>query len=144
MAVEIKNKKASYQYFLEDTFTAGIQLQGVEVKSIRNGKASIGEAYCRLQGDELFVFNMYIAEYENRGYEESEPRRPRKLLLNRTEINKIVKKLKNVGYTIVPTKMYVTDAGWVKLDIALAKGKKQRDKREDLKQKDIKRDMERE
>lgn len=143
MAVEIKNKKAYYQYELTESFTAGIQLYGTEIKSIRGGKASIGEAYCRLVKNELFVFNMYIAEYENKGYATHEERRQRKLLLERVELKKITRKMKDVGLTIVPTLVFVNENGWAKMNISIAKGKKLRDKRDDLKQKDIKRDIDR-
>lgn len=143
MSVEIKNKKANYLYTLMDSFTAGIQLQGSEIKSIRNSKASIVEGYCKYVDDELFIFNMYIAEYENAGHYNHEPKRPRKLLMQRTELNKLRRKMKDVGLTIVPTLLYINEAGWAKLDISLAKGKKLHDKREDLKQKDQKRDMDR-
>lgn len=143
MSVEIKNKKARYQYELTERFTAGIMLSGTEIKSIRGGKASIGEAYCKFVGNELFVFNMYIAEYENAGYTTHEERRQRKLLLQKTELKKIRRKMKDVGLTIVPTLVFINDNGWAKMDIAIAKGKKMRDKREDLKQKDVKRDIDR-
>ena len=143
MAVEIKNKKAYYQYELTESFTAGIHLYGTEIKSIRGGKASIGEAYCRLVKNELFVFNMYIAEYENKGYATHEERRQRKLLLERVELKKITRKMKDVGLTIVPTLVFVNENGWAKMNISIAKGKKLRDKRDDLKQKDIKRDIDR-
>lgn len=143
MGVEIKNKKANFQYFLGDEFTAGIKLTGTEIKSIRNNKASIIEAYCRFQKDELMVFNMYIAEYDNGGYSNHEPRRPRKLLLNRSELNKLKKEMKNVGQTIVPTLLFIADSGYAKLKIAVAKGKKMHDKRDDLKQKDLKRQIDR-
>ena len=143
VSVEIKNKKASYQYFLEDSFTAGILLRGSEIKSIRAGKASIQEAYCKIQGNELFIFNMYIAEYQNAGFFDHETRRVKKLLLNRTELNKIIKKSKDVGFTIVPTRLFINDKGWAKLEFALAKGKKLYDKREDIKSKAIKRDLDR-
>jgi SsrA-binding protein len=143
MAVEIKNKKAYYQYELTESFTAGIQLYGTEIKSIRGGKASIGEAYCRLVKNELFVFNMYIAEYENKGYATHEERRQRKLLLERVELKKITRKMKDVGLTIVPTLVFVNENGWAKMNISIAKGKKLHDKRDNLKQKDIKRDIDR-
>ncbi|MFT4679584.1 MAG: SsrA-binding protein [Flavobacteriales bacterium] len=143
MSVEIKNKKASYQYFLEDSFTAGILLKGSEIKSIRAGKASIQEAYCKIQGNELFMMNMYIAEYQNAGFFDHETRRVKKLLLSRTELNKIIKKSKDVGFTIVPTRLFINEKGWAKLDFALAKGKKLYDKREDIKSKEIKRDLDR-
>ncbi len=138
-AVEIKNKKAAYSYFLTDSYTAGIQLMGSEIKSIRASKASITEAYCRFQGDELFVFNLYIAEYANAGYVAHDPRRPRKLLLQRTELKKLQKKMKDVGVTIIPTKLYIASSGYAKLDISIARGKKLHDKRDSLKDKDLER-----
>lgn len=143
MAVDIKNKKASYTYFLTDEFTAGIQLVGSEIKSIRHGKASIGEAYCRFMKGEFFVFNMYIAEYPNAGYTTHEVRRPRKLLLQRTEIKKLERRLKDVGVTVVPTRMFVSASGYAKLEVAVAKGKKLHDKRASLKDKDQARDLDR-
>ena len=143
MGVEIKNKKAIFLYHLLDEFTAGIMLKGTEIKSIRKGKASIVEAYCKFEGNDLFVYNMNIAEYENAGWTQHNPKRPRKLLLNQTELNKLKKKLKDVGLTIIPTLLYINDKGLAKLDIAVAKGKKLYDKREDLKQKSQKRDIDR-
>jgi SsrA-binding protein len=143
MAVEIKNKKAYYQYELTESFTAGLQLYGTEIKSIRGGKASIGEAYCRMVKNELWVFNMYIAEYENKGYSTHEERRQRKLLLEKVELKKITRKMKDVGLTIVPTLVFVNKNGWAKMNISIAKGKKLHDKRDNLKQKDIKRDIDR-
>ena len=101
MSLEIKNKKASFTYFLEDEFTAGIQLNGCEIKSIRNGKASIAEAYCKMEKGEMWVINMHVEIYPNGGYTQQNPRRARKLLLTKTEIKKLDKKLKNVGITIV-------------------------------------------
>lgn len=144
MAVDIHNKKASYTYFLTDEFTAGIQLVGSEIKSIRQGKASIGEAYCRFVKEEFFVFNLYIAEYPNAGYTPHEVRRPRKLLLNKTELKKLERRLKDVGVTVVPTRMYIAPSGYAKLTISVAKGKKLHDKRASLKDKDQARDMDRE
>jgi len=143
MSTEIKNKKASFEYHFIDRFVAGIQLTGTEVKSIRNGKASIMEAYCRFQGEELFVVNMYIAEYDNRGYSNHLPRRDRKLLLNRTELSKLKRKIKDVGLTIIPTSLFFSEKGLAKLEIQLAKGKKVHDKRDDLKTKDLKRESDR-
>ena len=144
MAVEIKNKKASFEYFLTEDFTAGISLVGSEIKSIRRGKASISEAYCRFHNDEFYIFNMYIAEYENAGYSgHSDPRRPRKLLLKKTELKKLEKRLKDVGVTVVPTLCFIAPSGYAKLNISVAKGKKLHDKRETLKNKDIARDLER-
>jgi SsrA-binding protein len=143
MAVNIKNKKASFEYELLDKYTAGVQLSGTEIKSIRNGKASIAEGFCVIENDEIWVRNMHVAEYEEGSYNNHEPKRDRKLLLNRQEINKLKKKLKDVGLTIVPLRLYITPKGWAKLDIALAKGKKLYDKREDLKAKDTKRQLDR-
>lgn len=143
MSVEIKNKKASFTYFLEDEFTAGIQLNGCEIKSIRNGKASITEAYCKMEKGEMWVINMYVAEYANAGYMEQKPRRPRKLLLTKTEIKKLDKKLKNVGVTLVPTLLFIAKSGYAKLKFSIAKGKKIHDKRASIKERDVARDLDR-
>jgi SsrA-binding protein len=126
-----------------DTYVAGIQLTGTEIKSIRNNKASIVEAYCVVQKGEVFIRNMYIQEYENRGFVNHEARRDRKLLLNQTEINKIERKIKTKGFALVPYKLFLNDKGWAKLEISLAQGKKLYDKREDLKDKDAKREIDR-
>jgi SsrA-binding protein len=142
-AVNIKNKKAKFDFEFLESFTAGIQLRGTEIKSIRNNKASIVEAYCVVVKDEVYVRNMYIAPYDNAGFVSHEERRDRKLLLNRIEINKIQKKLKNQGLTLIPYVLFISDKGYAKLDIKLAKGKKTHDKREDLKEKDAKREMDR-
>lgn len=141
--INIKNKKARFEYHLEDEFIAGIQLTGTEIKSIREGKASILEAYCVFERNEVWIRNMHIAAYANGSYYNHKPRGDRKLLLNRKEINKIEKFLKVKGQTIVPLKMFISEKGWAKLIIALAKGKKLHDKRQDLKEKDDKRDMDR-
>ena len=141
--VEIKNKKAKYEYEFIETFTAGIQLFGTEIKSIRNNKASISEAYAVMVKNELFIRNMYIADYENGGHFNHESKRDRKLLLNKLELSKINKKIKNKGLTIVPTRLFISSNGWAKMNIAVAKGKKIYDKREDLKTKDIKREIDR-
>ena len=141
MSVEIKNKKASYTYFLTDDFTAGLVLSGSEIKSIRGGKASITESYCRFDQGELWVHNMYVAEYPNAGYMPQDPRRKRKLLLQRTELKKLEKKVKDVGVTLVPTLLFVASSGYAKLKFSVAKGKKLHDKRQSLKDKDISRDI---
>ncbi len=141
--IEIKNKKAKFEYEFIETFTAGIELFGTEIKSIRNQKASIVESYGIMIKDELFVRNMYIAEYDNATHFNHESKRDRKLLLNKNELSKIKKKLKNQGLTIVPTKLFVSNKGWAKLNIALAKGKKIHDKRQDMKTKDAKREIDR-
>jgi SsrA-binding protein len=141
--VNIKNKKASFEYFLLEKFTAGIQLTGTEIKSIRESKASIAEAYCLFVNNELFIRNMHISEYTYGTYNNHEPRRDRKLLLTKRELKKLNNRLKEQGTTIVPTLMYINDKGFAKLEIALAKGKKQYDKRETIKGKDIQREMDR-
>ena len=141
MAVNIKNKKASYTYCLTDEFTAGLVLSGSEIKSIRAGKASITESYCRFDKGELWVHNMYVAEYPNAGYMPQDPRRKRKLLLQRTELKKLEKKVKDVGVTLVPTLIFVATSGYAKLKFSVAKGKKLHDKRQSLKDKDISRDI---
>ena len=141
--VEIKNKKAKYEYEFIETFTAGIQLFGTEIKSVRNNKASIAEAYAVMVKNELFIRNMYIADYENGGHFNHESKRDRKLLLNKLELSKINKKIKNKGLTIIPTRLFISNNGWAKISIAVAKGKKIYDKREDLKTKDIKREIDR-
>ena len=140
---DIKNKRASFEYEFLDDFTAGIVLTGTEIKSIRNGKASITEAFCVLKKGELLIRNMYIAEYDAGSYNNHDPKRDRKLLLNRTELKKLERKLKDKGLTVVASKLFITEKGLAKLRIHLAKGKKLHDKRQDLKTKDTKRDMER-
>ncbi len=141
--IEIKNKKSRYLYEFLDDFTAGIVLTGTEIKSIRGGKGSIIEAYCVISGGECFLRNMYIPEYENGSYFNHSPRRDRKLLLNRTELRKLEKKLKDKGLTIVPSKLFINEKNLAKINIHLARGKKIHDKREDLKTKDVKRDLDR-
>ena len=141
--IEIKNKKAKYEYEFIETFTAGLVLTGTEIKSIRQGKASIMEGYCRVMNHELYVLNMHISEYDKGGFVNHQPTRQRKLLLQKKEIKKIEKKLKDVGLTVVPTRLFISDSGFAKLNIALAKGKKLYDKRESLKQQDTKRHIDR-
>ncbi len=139
--VKIKNKRARYEYSFIDTFTAGIQLMGTEIKSIRLGKASIAESYCVIDKGEIFVRNMSIEEYGNGGFVNHSPRRDRKLLLNRSEINKIERKLKTTGYALICTLMFIDKNGRAKLNIALAEGKKLHDKRNSIKERDDKREM---
>ena len=141
--INIKNKKASFEFEFIDTYTAGIQLTGTEIKSIRNSKASIGEAYCVFINNELFVKNMHVAEYEDGGYNNHEPRRLRKLLLNKQELAKLQRKLKDKGLTVIPTRLFISKGGYAKLNIALAKGKKLHDKRESIKERDNKRNLDR-
>jgi len=139
--VSIKNRKATFEYSILAEFSAGIQLTGTEIKSIRAGKANIGEAYCAMVKTELFVRNMYIEEYAQGNIYNHEPKRDRKLLLKRSELNKLQTKLKDKGLTVIPLHLYINEKGLAKLEIALAKGKKLYDKRESLKEKDVKRDM---
>ncbi len=141
--INIANKKAKFEYHLMDQFTAGIQLSGTEIKSIRNNKASIAEAYCVVSDGEVFIRNMQIQAYENSSFYNHKLKRDRKLLLNRKEIDKLEKFMKDKGNTIVPLKMFISDKGWAKVVIATAKGKKLYDKRNDLKDKDDKRAMDR-
>ncbi len=121
--------------------TAGIQLTGTEIKSVRAGKANITDAYCAFVKDELFVRNMHIDEYEQGNIYNHVPKRDRKLLLQRSELSKLKGKMKDKGFTIVPLQMFLSESGFAKLDIALAKGKKLYDKRESMKDKDVKRDL---
>lgn len=141
--LNIKNKKASYLYEFLDTFTAGIVLSGTEIKSIRNSKASINEAYCAFEGDNLVIRNMYIAPYDHATHFNHEERKDRQLLLNRQELDKLQKKLKVEGITIIPTRLFLSKKGWAKLNIALCKGKNVHDKRQSIKAKDAKRDLDR-
>lgn len=124
-------------------FTAGMQLLGTEIKSIRQGKASIAEAYCYLKDGEMWVKNMNIAEYDFGNINNHEPYRERKLLLSKLELKKIERKMKDQGITLVPLKVFINSSGWAKMDIALAKGKKTHDKRHSIKERDVKRDLDR-
>lgn len=142
--INIKNRKASYEYQFIDKYVAGIMLLGTEIKSIRNNQANLSDAHCVFVDNELFVRNLHIAEYSNGGINNHEPKRNRKLLLNRQELNKMLGKVKEKGNTIVPIRLFINEKGKAKLEIALAKGKKIYDKRESIKAKDLKRDMDRE
>ncbi|KJF42760.1 MULTISPECIES: SsrA-binding protein SmpB [Draconibacterium] len=141
--ISIKNRKASFNYELIERFVAGLKLVGTEIKSIRNGKVNLTDAYCTLIRGEMYVINLHIAEYELGTVNNHIAKRDRKLLLNKKEIEKLDKKVKESGLTIVPTKLFVNDRGLAKLEIALARGKKTYDKRETLKSKDAKRDIDR-
>ena len=141
--INIKNKKASYQYVLLDKYTAGIQLYGTEIKSIRTGKASLTDSHCFFINNELFARGIHISEYEWGSYNNHDPKRDRKLLLNRRELKKLKKKTSEKGLTIIITRLFINENGLAKLEISLAKGKRAYDKREDIKRKDLKRDMER-
>jgi SsrA-binding protein len=139
--IVIKNKRASFDYEFLETFVAGVALTGTEIKSIRLGKASLVDTYCLVINKELWVKNMYVAEYTYGSYNNHNVRRDRKLLLNRKEINRIEKFSKDTGFTVIPTKLFINEKGLCKLVIAVAKGKKKYDKRQSLKEKDDKRDM---
>ncbi len=142
-SINIRNKRASHEYFLIQEVTAGIQLTGTEIKSIRDGTASIADAYCTFTGTELFVRNMHIAEYSFGTHYNHEPKRDRKLLLTKRELKKLAVKVKERGFTIIPVLLFINNNGLAKLTIALARGKHAYDKRETLKQKDHMREMER-
>ncbi len=141
--IKIKNRKARFEYEILDTFTAGIVLRGTEIKAIREGKASIAESFCEFANGELFVINMTIQEYSHATHFNHAPKSERKLLLNRNELRKLEKEVKNTGLTIVPLLLFTNDKGLAKLKIALARGKKHFDKRETLKDRDNKRELSR-
>ena len=141
--VNIRNKKASFEFFFVDTFTAGIVLTGTEIKSIRQGKASLVDSYCYIHQGETWVKGMNMSPYFFGSYNNHEAKRDRKLLLNRREINKLQEATKQVGFTIVPILVFIDDHGRAKVDIALAKGKKAFDKRQTMKEKEDRREMDR-
>lgn len=141
--VNIKNKRASFDYLLMDKFTAGIMLTGTEIKSIRAGKASLVDTFCFIHNGEVWVKNMYVAEYSYGSYNNHTARRDRKLLLNRREIQKMQQATKTPGFTIVPTLLFIDENGRAKLDVYLCRGKKEYDKRETLKEKQDRREMDR-
>jgi SsrA-binding protein len=143
MEVIATNRSAKFEYAFLDEFTAGMQLQGTEIKSIRNKDVSINEAYCQLVNDELWVINLHIGPYEQGSYNNHAPKRERKLLLNKREIKKLINKMKDKGLTIIPTRLFISDNGFAKLNIALGKGKKMHDKRDSIKDSDVKREMDR-
>lgn len=142
-SVEIKNRKAAFQYEILEEFTAGIKLVGTEIKSIREGKAQISESFCEFQNGELFVINMHIQEYSHAYHFNHKPKSERKLLLKKHELKKLERKVLHTGLTIIPLRLFINERGWAKLDIALCKGKKLYDKRESLRKKDDKRRMDR-
>lgn len=141
--IRIKNKRASFEYFLVEQLTAGIVLTGTEIKSIREGKASLADSYCSFINNELFVRGMHITEYTYGTYNNHDPKRDRKLLLTARELKKLHTKVKEKGFTIVPVVLFTNEKGLAKLEIALARGKHYFDKRESLKEKDSKRELER-
>lgn len=141
--IHIVNKKATFEFEILERFTAGIMLTGTEIKSVRQGKVNMSDAFCSFTAGELYVRNMHISEYELGTVYNHEPKRPRKLLLRKQELKKLNTKVKEKGFTIIPLKMYFSDTGYAKIEIGLARGKKLYDKRESLKEKDTKREMNR-
>ena len=141
--ITIKNKRASFDYELLETFTAGIALTGTEIKSIRLGKASLVDTFAIVERGEVWVKNMYVAEYAFGTYNNHAPRRDRKLLLNRKEIRRLQTATKDRGFTIVPTRLYINERGLAKLALAIARGKKEYDKRQSIRERDDRREMDR-
>jgi SsrA-binding protein len=142
--INIRNKRASFEYQFLDTFIAGIMLTGTEIKSVRQGKVNLQDGYCIFLDEQLFVKQMHISTYSEGTHYNHDPLRDRKLLLQKRELTKLNSRLQDQGLTIVPVRLFINERGFAKLEIALAKGKKLYDKREDIKTKDVKREMERE
>jgi len=141
--VEIKNRSAWHEYFIDTTYEAGVALLGTEVKSIRAGKVSFNDSYCLIHKGEIWVKSLHIAEYSHGNLNNHDPLRDRKLLLQKREIKKIEAKMKEKGYTIIPLRLYFNDKNLIKMEIGLARGKKLHDKRDTIKQKDVEREMKR-
>ncbi|SMD43938.1 SsrA-binding protein [Aquiflexum balticum DSM 16537] len=141
--INIRNKKASHEFEFVDTFVAGLMLTGTEIKSIREGKVSLTEAYCYFRRGELFIKQMHIAPYSMAASYNHDAVRERKLLLNKKELDKLETKFSEKGLSIIPVRIFINDKGLAKIEIALAKGKKLHDKRQDIKEKDVKRELDR-
>ncbi|SHM43366.1 SsrA-binding protein [Cyclobacterium lianum] len=141
--INIRNKKASFEFEFLDKYKAGIVLRGTEIKSIREGKVSLTEAYCYFRGEELFIKQMHIAPYSLASHFNHDPVRERKLLLQKQELRKLQNKFSEKGLSIVPVRIFINDRGLAKMEVALAKGKKTHDKRQSIKEKDAKRDLQR-
>lgn len=141
--IEIVNRKARYEYSFVQEFEAGIQLAGTEVKAIKSGNANLNDAYCMVRNGEVFILSMYVAEYEFGNIHNHTTRRDRKLLLRKAEINKIERRMREKGMSLIPYKIYISDRGFVKLQIALAEGKKAFDKRDAIKQRENKIELDR-
>lgn len=139
--INIRNRRANFEYEFSDKFICGIQLMGTEIKSIRDSKVSINEAYCFVKDNEVFIKNMDIAIYEAGSYNNHEPKRDRKLLLNKIEIKKIVKKMKDKGLTLIPLYLFINEKGYAKIEIGIGKGKKLHDKRDTIKDRDNKKNL---
>ena len=139
--INIKNRKAEFEYFLSTKFTAGMVLTGTEIKAIRTGKANLTDSYCLFIGEEFWVRGLHISEYKAGSYNNHVPKRDRKLLLTKRELRKIQSKLNEKGTTVIPTLLFISENGYAKLEIAIARGKKMYDKRETLKEKEIRRSL---
>ncbi|POY35416.1 SsrA-binding protein [Solitalea longa] len=139
--INIKNKKAYFEYHIIDKYSAGVKLLGTEIKSVREGKVNINDAFCAFMDDQLYIRNMHIAEYSHGSFYNHEAKRDRVLLLQKKELKKLVQKTKEKGFTIVPLYMFVNERGFAKIEIALAQGKKEFDKRESIKERDAKVEM---
>lgn len=139
--INIENRRARFDYQFLENFTAGLVLKGTEIKSIREGKAGLSDSYCYFKNGELFIKNMHISEYSEASFYTHEPLRERKLLLSKQELSKLEKKIKDQGLTIIPVRLFLNEKGFAKLEIALSKGKKVFDKRDDIKKRDIEREI---
>lgn len=138
--INIQNRRATFDYSFSDKFIAGMVLRGTEIKSIREGKVNLTDSYCFLKNSELFIRNLHITEYEKASFYNHAPMRERKLLLNRIELSKIERKLKDAGTSIIALRLFINDKGYAKLEIGIGRGKKMFDKREDIKKRDIERE----
>ncbi len=143
MKIVCTNRQAKFRYFLEETYEAGIVLNGPEVKSLREGKANMSDSYANFKGEELFLIHCHISPYKNARVENQEPTRDRKLLLHKLELNRLLGKIREKGYTLIPTKIYFNEKGKAKIELALGKGKKGSDKRETIKRRETQREMQR-
>lgn len=141
--INIKNRRATFDYEITDTYTAGLVLTGTEIKSIRDGKAGLADTYCQIVNGEVWVKGMYVAEYFYGSYNNHVTRRDRKLLLSKKEIRKLAKAAEDPGYTVVPLRLYINDRGYAKLVVGVGRGKKQYDKRQSIKEREDKRSMDR-
>jgi SsrA-binding protein len=141
--INIENRKAGFNYFITAAYEAGIILTGTEIKSVREGKANLNDAWCYIKNDELWIKSMHISEYAPGSYNNHIPKRERKLLLNKSELIKLMSRLREKGTTIIPLRLYINERGFAKVEIGIAKGKKKFDKRESLKEADAKKEMSR-
>ncbi|MBL7923596.1 MAG: SsrA-binding protein SmpB [Bacteroidia bacterium] len=139
--VNIVNRKASFNYFISDTWEAGIVLTGTEIKAVREGKANLTDAYCFFKNEDLWIKNLHISAYEHGGYSNHAPRRERKLLLHRYQLRRLQAKLKEKGVTLIPVRLYIAERGFAKVELGLARGKKLYDKRDSIKDAEAKREL---